>query len=219
MPQVYGPSNLDGYDFTRIKAFSDQYYIQLPAAPSGGDVLVFNGGTQQWEADTGNGEISLFSAYDHTGEITIATSATDLTYGQQIHRDALYSHTAGSSGITVQQPGTYFVSVDVSLKVTSGTTASFVDVYLAKNGIEIQGTRGTVATSNTSARGSISINRMVSLAASDVLKVQGVLNTSGNTVKTIADSSRISITRLRETLANRGVNGSSVGLLLVLTYS
>lgn len=219
MPQVYGPSNLDGYDFTRIKAFSDQYYVPLPTAPADGDTLVFNGSTQQWEAENGGSDISIFSAYDHTGELTIGTSATDLTYGQQIHRDGLYTHTGGSAAITIQQNGTYFVSVDVSLKVTSGTTASFADVYLAKNGVEIPGTRGSVATINTSARGSISINRMVSLGAGDVIKVQGILNTAGNTVKTIADSSRISMTRLKETLANGGANGSPVGLLLALTYS
>ncbi len=43
MTQPLGPSGLTGYDFTRIKAFGQNYFIANPSnTPSDGDVIVYD---------------------------------------------------------------------------------------------------------------------------------------------------------------------------------
>ena len=214
MATSFGSSVLTGYDFTRIKALTDQYYIPFPASPSTGDLLQWNGTI--W---TNVPLIKQFSAYDHAGAITIGTSAVDLTYDTEIKKDTEYTHAVGVAGITVITGGYYFVQADLSLNVSAGTTVSYVSAWLAKNGTEIQGTRASIYTPTSGARGSGAIGRIVSLAANDVIKVQAQLSGAGNTVATVADSSRITLIRVAAASGGSGNTGIPMGLLLALTYA
>ena len=128
MPQTFGPSQLDGYDFTRIKAFSDQYYIAVPSNPNNGDTLVFNAGTGLWEAQSNL--FRFFSAYHHAGGTAINTTGVDLAYDKEVRKDSGYSHTISTAGITVTSSGLYCVQADIGVAVSSWSTNSYISIWL-----------------------------------------------------------------------------------------
>lgn len=226
MPQGLGPSDLTGYDFTRIKAFGTTYFIQNPTnspdigdaiiwdgtgaiwsditpdlsgymlIPSGatdGDFLVYDQATDTWlPATVTEPYLSIFSAYDHTGTPSLA--GVDIALDTEVEKDTdLYSHTAGTAGVTVLQTGLYYAQADITTLVATGAANSYVTVYFTQNGTEITGTRADIATITTGFRGSSTIGRMLSLTANDVIKLHADIS-GGSTVSAPADRTRMTLT-------------------------
>ncbi|MEB3286182.1 MAG: hypothetical protein VKJ04_01630 [Vampirovibrionales bacterium] len=218
MPQTYGPSQLDGYDFSRIKALCDGFYIALPTNPLNGDLLTYNSQAQNWQAKSVL--FDLFSAFDHGGGITISNSATDLHYDTEVIQDAIFSHVPDAPGVSVLQEGLFLIQADVALAVTAGSTNSHTALWLAVNGEELEGSRSLLYTFQNGFRGTANLQRLVLLGAGDVIKVQAQLSASGNTVNTVADGSRLTIIRLNS--ANNGLESGAAmgaGIFSFVTYS
>lgn len=217
MVQSFGPSQLDGYDFTRIKAFCDQYYSGIPTGFSDGDVIIWDGTNGTFDNISRYNLFPKFCAHRHTGTISITTTTADLTFDAEVKKDSIYTHTTGAAGVTVGEDGLYQVEADIGIVNTAGTTASYVSAWLAIGTTEIDGTR-TFANATTT-RDAMSINKMVTLAAAETLNVRVQLNTAGNTITTVADAIRLTMTKVGlYTPSGGGGSAMGGGALAFITY-
>lgn len=131
----------------------------------------------------------------------------NLTWDTQDRVDTLYSHSTVTNPeqITINVSGFYEISLEVTLEIPLGGGAehTICDLRLIRDigGLgaptEIPTSRaGLTARSATVGQNSAVITKGISLLAGDVIVGQAARTSGGNTVTTVANSSRIKITLL-----------------------
>lgn len=255
MTSPLGPSGLNGYDFTRIKAFGQNYfiptpgnnpndgdflqydtvdgivwgslgidpndYILKPSGPTTGDFLGYNGTT--WvAAQPATYSLPLFSAYNDTATVSVASNA-DIAYDTEVEKDTdFYMHTTSAAGVTVLQTGLYYVQVDGGFESTSGSGTNIISSFIKLNGTAIAGMKAVSTMTASSQQVSHSMGRVLSLTANDVIKHYVEKSGAGTlTVSSLADTCRMTISTLAATEATfpSSTAGTPMGLLLALTYA
>ena len=141
----------------------------------------------------------VFHAYDATGAINISAGATDLTWDTEVIKDPAYTHSNDSAEITVTVAGWYKFEVDVTTDVTSGTirSDSYFYLYHVDDTAIIAGTVAWMYNRQaTQGENTASVTRIVELAIDDTVKVVALLNSGSNTITTLANGCRITITKI-----------------------
>jgi len=140
---------------------------------------------------------SYLSAFNAAGGILIITSWTDLTWDTQNRIDGDYSHTLGSASITIDTTADYEINVDVTNSPTGTTSRSESEIRLVKNGVFVPGTKGLLYHRNTAQGGnSASFKIVLSLVATDIIKVQSILRSGSGIISTYPDGCRITIRKI-----------------------
>lgn len=141
---------------------------------------------------------AIFAAFDSAGGTDLGTSFTAITWDTEIRKDANYTHSADSSDITVSAAGTYRVTVNITADNDS-TTRFHADwrIFNVTDAIEEPGTRrGSYHRTTGDDVGSATINILLTLNASDVIRVEGQTDDTGTDVQTLADGCSIEIVRI-----------------------
>ncbi|MCG8430816.1 MAG: hypothetical protein MJA29_06570, partial [Candidatus Omnitrophica bacterium] len=114
----------------------------------------------------------VFQAYNSTGAIDLrSTYWADLTWTEEVRKDAGYVHVANSAEISFVNAGDYLVVCDITTEVTVDDRTSGVFRFLL-NGVEIEGTRtATYQRLSADPYGQATINRLITVPAGAVLKV------------------------------------------------
>ncbi len=197
------------------KDYVNTWFIRRPDNLSDGDTIIWDASENEFVPGTASGtgqtDITIFSAHNH-GSTQSITSAADvaITYDTEIVKDTGYTHTAGSSGITITNAGYYIVTCDFGVAVSAGTTVSYVTTWLDLSGTEVEGSRADINVHTNGVRGNCTISKILNISAGAVLKPYARLSTAGNTVATVADRNRISIAKLSDSTPT-GVTGSVIG--------
>lgn len=143
---------------------------------------------------------TIFSAYDAAGDITISGSETDITWDTENIKDSGYTHSADSAEITVGATGDYRISVDLTVYNSSGSYCCGYGQVRKDSGGGYADIAGmdfyTFNYSTTYKDSTMSASLVVSLTASDKIKVVAGRNAGSATIKTRADACRIVIEKL-----------------------
>lgn len=140
------------------------------------------------------------SVYDTTGGQTYTTTAITVNLDTTFKNTNTSLYSLASDQITVSNAGTYFIAWGCLLEVSTGGDRSITRSWIEKNTTEITGTRSFIYHRNTTAGQGNTVGCIaVDLAASDIIRLRVIrhaLNGSGNTPRTRADGSRLTIMRL-----------------------
>lgn len=144
-----------------------------------------------------------FSAYSSAGGDSVGASASDLSYDSNSYSSNVATKESGNVEFTINESGTYELTLDFSIGITSGSTGGVCEAFVVKSAggvgsyTEITGSRtinnvsAIVSRANTSS-GSIVVN----LSASDKIKVQAIRTVSTSTFVTTSNSNRLSLKKL-----------------------
>ena len=134
-----------------------------------------------------------FMAYN-TASQTLAATPTAINWDVQQRADSIYSHTLGTSDITINLAGDYLIRVDLSIDSTAGSRTSSRS-SIRKNGTSITGTDTYGYHRNTSqGNNTVSIVWVeTGLVATDTISVESDEDSGGNGLITTANACRIYI--------------------------
>jgi hypothetical protein len=136
----------------------------------------------------------------HTASITgIVGTAVSLIWDTENRKDAKYTHSTvtNSENITFTTAGSYFVALDVGSDVSAGGSRSITRIFLELDSGSGFTALNTVADiynrTNGAGNGSASINVMITVAATNVIRarIQRIIGT--NTIVTVANATRLTI--------------------------
>ena len=156
--------------------------------------------------------IGYFDAYHSTGGVSIVAGFTDITLGVQRKIDSIvYSHTAGSAEVTVNETGTYIVSARMSTDVTVGATRSTSEMKLQLNSgggfADISGTRSLMYNRvNSAGESSCRITAVLSLTTGDIIKMQARRVQGTDTVVTRAEGCSMLLYKIESFSVDTDVN-------------
>jgi hypothetical protein len=205
-----------GNDYIGLKAAgtTTSYTLTMPATQGNSGEILENDGTGAltWasQADTGG---TYFNAYDNTGNVTFTTTPVTVAFDTVTINDGEWSLANGE--VTALDTNTYLFIVDVGTSGSTGTGRSGCIAYLELDSgggyAEIDGTRCSMYNrGNTYGFQNASICTPISVTNGDKFKVSVVRNHGTDTLKTYADSSRISIVKIsgpKGAMGPMGANG------------
>ena len=139
---------------------------------------------------------SIFSAYNSAGGQTIAGSWVSILWDTQDRIDSDYSHTLGTSGITINSDGNYEIHSDITIYMTvGGRTQSEVRFIL--NGVQMPGTKALLYHRTTAQSGNSGTVKIVrTLTQGDVINVQSIRRSGSGTTTTYPEGCRIYIKKI-----------------------
>ena len=165
-------------------------------AVADGEVLQYSAG--QWvnvDPSTFAAAVkSHFSGHNNAITQTFNATPTTINFGTVIRSDADYSEAAdvGGTAVTINTAGWYKIEYEVSTDGTTGTR-SIMEAVVQVNGTALPGSTSYAYHRNTAAgEGTASGTIIANLAATDVVRVQGVV-IAGNAVTTVAEGCRLNI--------------------------
>jgi hypothetical protein len=139
----------------------------------------------------------VVSVYDNTGGISFTGTAVTVAFDttQTNTNETLY--TFASNQITVNATGTYLLTYNVSLDAVSSSARSSSRVWLERNTVLVPGT-AAFGYHRQSSQGedTPSCTTVLSITAGDVFRVRAQVESGTSALITIADASRLTITRL-----------------------
>lgn len=145
----------------------------------------------------------LLMCYNATTEVSIDSGWSDITWDTQVKKDSIYTHSLNSAEVTINEPGFYYVAVDIGTYNSSGSSRSqSIMRFLVDSGSgysEIGGTRGSMYNRNSAqGRASASVNRPIQFMIGDKFKVQAQRSSGTGVILTEANACRININKLIE---------------------
>ena len=187
-----GTINLMGAEGANVSAVGDTITLHGPSNVATDANLVSVSGHLQ--AEIGGGD--RFDAYDNAGGQSFSTGTIT------INLDTIRKDTGGgvftlaADEVTINVTGTYIFVYRVSLKVDVDGDGIVGRVWLEKNAVEVDGTRGftynrikgSVGGENTATMFAI-----VDVTAADVFRVRAARHNGTNSLVTIADGSSLTI--------------------------
>lgn len=154
--------------------------------------------------NTFNGELNVsgrirqaIDVYDNAGGQTFTTGTVHLNLDTtRINTDTTFFSLANDN-VTINSNGTYEVTYRVSTDISSGAARSTSKAWIAKNGVEVDGSRVYMYNRvNGNGANTGSATMLLQLTAGDVINVYVNRVGGTDTLTTIADGSGLTITQL-----------------------
>ena len=137
-----------------------------------------------------------FDAYDGTGGTSTSGTWVDVPLDTEREKTGDFTHTGSSAEVTVAKAGVYKVTARVSVEETASSDA-LAEMRIAKDSgsgyAGVAGTAGYVFLPATDGAGTMEVTALLTLAASDKLKVQFQRASGSGTVEALADGSSLTI--------------------------
>lgn len=137
-----------------------------------------------------------YSAYANS---TITLTGTDavVPIDTQLASSSGSVFTLSAGRVTVTKAGTYMITYDVTTNITSGTGRSDSRALLYKNAVAVTGTESRMynrTLGTGSSTGSATV--ILTLVANDIIDIRASQNSGADTIATLADASRLTITEV-----------------------
>lgn len=140
---------------------------------------------------------AIIEIYDAAGTQTLSPSYADLTFGTTNMVDAGYTVGGSGSQITITTAGTYRITYRVTITVTTNSSSGG-ELRLTRNGTEVPGTIGyTYQRNNDANKGTVTVVKLLTVAANDIIKVQGRRYSSTGSLSLTANGSSLIIERIK----------------------
>jgi hypothetical protein len=156
-----------------------------------------------WAAPSGAPSLIVFSGYDEVGGTTVGTTWVDVPINAEYKKTSGFTHstTVSPAEITITSSGTYKITCDITIDISSGTARSESILRLMGDSgsgfVEISGTRAVIynRTLNNGASTS-SINIILDLTDGYILKAQASRSNGSSTLVLVANGSRFTIHKI-----------------------
>jgi len=138
----------------------------------------------------------LISLYDAAGGITIGTSFTNITWDTEPREDALFSHSADSDVITVNEAGDYIISYSCTADSSDGANRLHSDWRIIVNSVELGGTRRSAYHRiSADGRNTAALTSLLhTFSANDIVTLQGQSD-DATAITTVANGCNIYLER------------------------
>lgn len=142
-------------------------------------------------------EPAVVEIYDAAGTQTLTSSFANITFGSTNIADAGYTIGVSGSQITITTAGTYRVTYRITAEVVNNTSCGG-EYQLLQNGSVVPGTMGyTYHHNNNRDKGTVTVVKLLTITANDVIKVQGRRYTAAGDITLSADGSSLIIERIK----------------------
>lgn len=166
-------------------------------APSDGQILTWNNTSSQWEPSDNTYQATIIEIYDAAGTQSFTTSFADIQFGSTNISDAGYTIGGSGTQVTISTAGTYRITYRITAEVVNNTSCGG-EYQLLQNGSVVPGSLGyTYHHNNNRDKGTVTVVKIVTIAANDIIKVQGRRYTSAGDITLTADGSSLIIERLK----------------------
>ena len=175
---------------------------------TGSDIIGTNALTFQ-EITTKSGKLLTFSATGPTTNIDISAGTTPITWNTELIKDSIYTHSAGSSDITINATGRYQIDANILGYVPSATGTFVVNsqIYIDSGSgfvpypasIGLSYHLGGGASLIFRSFGVGVINQTINITAGSILRIQSIIfyaSVGGSSVFILGGNSRLSIKKV-----------------------
>ncbi|MBL0025539.1 MAG: hypothetical protein IPO98_11325 [Saprospiraceae bacterium] len=167
----------------------------LPSGTTNDSIVTVNNGLIRKIANTFIP--ALLEIYDAVGTQTLNTSFSDLTFGTNNIADAGYTVGGSGSQVTIVNAGTYRITYRATVNVTNNKSSGG-EFKMLRNGTTVPGTLGYTYQHNSDRlQGTVTVVKLLTIAASDVIKIQGRRYSSAGNLTLTAEGSSLIIERLK----------------------
>ena len=166
-------------------------------SPTNGQILTWNNTSFQWEPSDNTYQATIIEIYDAAGTQNLTTSFSDIQFGTTNLADAGYTIGGSGTQITISTAGTYKITYRITAEVVNNTSSGG-EYQLLQNGSVVPGTMGyTYHHNNNRDKGTVTVVKLLTITANDVIKVQGRRYTSAGDITLSADGSSLIIERIK----------------------
>lgn len=166
-------------------------------APSDGQILTWNNTSSQWEPSNNTYQAAVVEIYDAVGTQSMTTSFADIQFATTNLADAGYTIGGSGTQITISTAGTYRITYRITAEVVNNTSCGG-EYQLLQNGSVVPGTMGyTYHHNNNRDKGTVTVVKLLTITANDVIKVQGRRYTAAGDITLSADGSSLIIERIK----------------------
>lgn len=138
-------------------------------------------------------DISKYLDTYTTSNTILTNTFSNIPFNTNRYIDSIYSHTSGSSDITINQSGIYVIKCKITTDKTSGIDESQSEFNLTKNGAIIPGTYTATHGSDTTSRYSTGCIYIIdTFTIGDIIRLSGRIN-FGSNMSTLANGTNICI--------------------------
>lgn len=138
-------------------------------------------------------DISKYIDTYTTSNTVLTGTFSNIPFNTNRYIDNIYSHTPGSSDITINQTGIYSIKCKITTDKTSGTNESQAEFNLTKNGTIIPGTYTVTHGSDTTSRYSTGCIYIINnFTIGDIIRLSGRIN-FGSNMSTLENGTSICI--------------------------
>jgi hypothetical protein len=160
--------------------------------------------------------LSMFFAYEATGNIDISAGWTDMTLGAQVRADSQFTHTAGTAPITINEDGWYEITYNISTyTIAGGNNQASTQAKLQENtGLgysDIPGSLGYMFLRSGGSDSNASVTVLREFAAGDIIRMQAQRSSGAIATLTSPNSVGVTIRKVVEGGSSGGGSAFSQG--------
>lgn len=166
-------------------------------APTDGQILTWNNTSSLWEPKDNSADLSaVVEIYDAAGTQNLSSTFAAISFASTNISETGYTVGGGGSQITISTAGTYRITYRITAKVTNNTGTGG-EFRLMQNGSEVPGTLAyTVHINSSRDKNTITVVKIVTVAANDIFRVEGRKYSGGN-LSLYANGSSLIIERIK----------------------
>lgn len=137
-----------------------------------------------------------FMAYS-TDTNTFTGTPHAVTWNTEWRKDSMYSHTAASATVTLEEGGDYIIEADVTCDNTDASNRIEVNAYIAKNGSKVTGSDAySYHRFSATGKTTLTTRAYVSASSNDTITVEALESAGSGAAVLVSGASRIKIQRI-----------------------